>query len=68
MIIRKWVKDTKLENDEEVVKGTKNVIVRDGAGNRNEIIIGIKYIVSGDWIKDFFEPVKKKKKPDLKEA
>lgn len=56
MFVRKYTKDTKLEDGEKVLTGAKNVNIRDGAGLKNEIRVGTKYIVSGDYL-DFFEPV-----------
>lgn len=57
MIVKKFVKGD-LKKDEQVLVGKANVNISDGAGTRNEIRIGTKYIVSGDYIKEFFEKPK----------
>jgi len=60
MFIRKWTKATELEKNEKIVTGTVSVNIRDGNGLKNEIRPGTKYIVSGDYIKEFFEQAKMK--------
>jgi len=60
MFVRKWTKDAELADGEKVLVGSKDVNISDGAGQMNEIRIGLKYIVSGDIVEDFFdEPVVK---------
>jgi len=60
MFIRKWTKDAELEKNEKIVTGKISVNIRDGNGLKNEIRPGTKYIVSGDYIKEFFEQAKMK--------
>jgi len=68
MFIRKWTKDAELEKDEKVLTGKVSVNIRDGNGLKNEIRPGTKYIVSGDYVKEFFESPVKKKTVKIKEV
>ncbi len=66
MIVKKFVKG-ELKKGEQVLIGAVNVNISDGAGTRNEIRIGTKYIVSGDYIKEFFEKPKTRALKPVKE-
>jgi len=77
MFVRKWTEahEKEMADGELVLTGSKNVNIRDGKGNYNEIRIGMKYIVSGaDIVMEFFEstdPIKPKPravKPEGKEV
>ena len=68
MIVKKYYKGKALLKGESVEVAAVSVNLTDGAGNRAELRIGKKYVVSGDIIKEFFKQAKPKTVKPVKEV
>ena len=64
MMIRKWTKGSETGDGERVETAAKSVGLYDDEGNKNKILAGVKYIVSGDTESYFVKPPKKKEVKD----
>ena len=66
MFVRKFRSDSILADGEDVLVADRDVEIRDGAGDRNRLRAGDKYIVSGDVPDGLFVKGPVKKKPTKK--